>query len=71
VPKSKIGTMQLPNIMYDYFLNHELGLSLLRYHDIHFIARQLAARWLIGFTIHHFSSGLYKSQGNYYNFVSN
>ena len=27
VPKSKIGTMQLPNIMYDYFLNHELGLE--------------------------------------------
>jgi hypothetical protein len=27
VPKSKIDTMQLPNIMYDYFLNHELGLS--------------------------------------------
>ncbi|MEN6433059.1 MAG: hypothetical protein ABFD06_09345, partial [Smithella sp.] len=27
VPKSKIGAMQLPNIMYDYFLNHELGLG--------------------------------------------
>jgi hypothetical protein len=29
VPKSKIVTMQLPNIMYDYFLNHELGLRML------------------------------------------